>query len=76
MFEKYRIHKNMTEVESQTWTKIAEIETEDFTVEGIYNAICSYFGEEFFELDSIDNCIKEGWIELCDDGFIVWADLA
>lgn len=76
MFENYKTRKNMAEVESQTWTKIAEIETEDFTIEGIYNAICSYFGEEFFELDHIENCIKEGWIELCDDGFIIWADMA
>lgn len=66
--------KTMRETTSTTWTKLAEIATNDFTVEGIYNAIVKTFGEELYEFESIEKAIAEGFIEICADGFIVWVD--
>ncbi len=60
----------MTEVRSRTWTKIAEIPTDDFSIEGIAEAINKEFGESTY-LDII-NAIADGYIEICDDGIIVW----
>ena len=64
----------MKETTSNTWTKLAEIETTDFSHENIFNLICETFGEEIFELGEIANAIKSRFIEICEDGFIVWAD--
>lgn len=60
----------MNEVKSRTWVKMAEIPTDDFSIVGITRAIYKEFGEPFF--DNIVNAIKEGYIEICDDGIIVW----
>ena len=60
----------MANITSNTWTKIAEIETDDFSIEGIARAINKEFGEPFFE--TIENAIKDGYIEICEDGIIIW----
>ena len=60
----------MNEVKSVTWSKIAEIPTDDFTIEGIARAINKEFGEQMF--DDILEAIADGYIQICDDGIIVW----
>ena len=60
----------MNEVKSVTWTKIAEIPTDDFTIEGISRAINKEFGEPFVE--DILEAIEAGYIEIAEDGIIVW----
>ena len=66
----------MNECTSRTWTKIAEIPTDDISVDGIAMAINKEFGEPFFleayEPEDIVNAIAEGYIEICDDGIIIW----
>ena len=61
----------MNEVKSRTWTKIAEISTDDFSINGIASALNKELGEPFFE--DIKKAIKEGYIQVCEDGIIVWA---
>ena len=58
----------MNEVKSVTWTKLAEIPTDDFSIEGI--AINEEFGEQMF--DDILEAIEDGYIQVCDDGIIIW----
>ena len=60
----------MNEVKSITWTKMAEIPTDDLSIEGITRAIYTEFGEPMF--DSIYDAIAEGYIQVCEDGIIVW----
>ena len=60
----------MTDITSRTWTKIAEIPTDDFTIEGIARAINEEFGEMLFE--DVRQGIADGYIQVCDDGIIVW----
>ena len=60
----------MNEVKSVTWTKLAEIPTDDFTDEGIASAINEEFGEMLFE--DILEAIADGYIQVCDDGIILW----
>ena len=60
----------MAEITSRTWTKIAEIPTDDISVDGITRAINKEFGEPFFE--DIENAIADGYIQICDDGIIIW----
>ena len=60
----------MNEVKSITWTKMAEIQTDDFSINGIASALNKEFGVYFYE--DIKNAIKEGYIEVCDDGIIIW----
>ncbi len=60
----------MNEVKSITWTKIAEIPTDDFSIEGISSAINEEFGEPMFE--DILEAIAEGYIQVCEDGIITW----
>ena len=60
----------MAEITSRTWTKIAEIPTDDFSIEGITRAINEEFGEPMF--DDILNAIAEGYIQVCEDGIIIW----
>ncbi len=60
----------MNEVKSVTWKKVAEIPTDDFSIEGIASAINEEFGEPLFE--DILTAIADGYIEVCDDGIIVW----
>ena len=64
----------MNEVKSRTWTKMAEIPMDDFSVEGIRRAINKEFGEEFGEqmFDDILEAIADGYIQVCDDGIIIW----
>ena len=60
----------MNEVKSATWAKTAEIPTDDFSIDGIARAINEEFGEPMF--DDILDALAEGYIEICDDGIIVW----
>jgi len=60
----------MNECTSRTWTKLAEIPTDDLSVEGIAEAINNEFGEPF--VDDILEAIAEGYIQVCEDGIIVW----
>ncbi|MCQ2270996.1 MAG: hypothetical protein MJZ52_07210 [Bacteroidales bacterium] len=60
----------MQEITSSTWTKVAEIATTDSSIEAIAEAINKEFGEPMFE--DIELAIKVGFIEICDDGIIVW----
>lgn len=60
----------MNEVKSVTWSKLAEIPTDDFSIDGIAKAINEEFGELFF--DDILEAIVDGYIQVCDDGIIVW----
>ena len=60
----------MNEVKSVTWSKLAEIATDDFSIDGIIEAIDKEFGEQIF--DDILNALSKGYIEICDDGIIVW----
>lgn len=60
----------MADITSRTWTKVAEIPTEDFSIDGIIEAIDKEFGEQIF--DDILNALSEGYIEIADDGIIVW----
>ena len=60
----------MNEVKSRTWTKTAEIPTDDFSIEGIARAIYSEFGEPMFE--DILEAIADGYIQMCEDGIIIW----
>ena len=61
----------MTDSTSRTWTKLAEIKTDDFTDEGIAIAINKEFGEMLFE--DVKQEIANGYIEICEDGIIIWA---
>ena len=60
----------MDEAKSRTWTKLAEIPTDDFSIGGITEAINDEFGELFF--DDILEAIADGAIQVCEDGIIVW----
>ena len=60
----------MNEAKSRTWTKMAEIPTDDFSIEGIASAINKEFGEMLFE--DVQQEIANGYIQICDDGIIVW----
>ena len=63
----------MNEVKSVTWSKLAEIKTSEKTLMGIFKTIRREFGEDFYEdvLDVAD-AINEGYIQICDDGIIIW----
>ena len=64
----------MKEVTSVTWSKMAEIPTDDFTIAGIGRAINKEFGEMLFEdIFAVMNAISDGYIQICDDGIIVWS---
>lgn len=60
----------MNEVKSITWRKLAEIPTDDFSITGITSAICKEFGEML--LEDVEKEIANGYIEIADDGIIVW----
>lgn len=60
----------MSECTSRTWTKVAEIPTNDFSLQAIEKAIIDTFGEPI--TDDIEKAIKESYIEICEDGFVVW----
>ena len=60
----------MADITSRTWKKLAEIPTDDFTEEGIASAINKEFGEPF--IDDILNAIADGYIQVCEDGIIIW----
>ena len=63
----------MADITSRTWKKVAEIPTDDFTEEGIRRAINEEFGVGFFEdIFDVTNAIAAGYIEIADDGIIVW----
>ena len=56
----------MNEVKSRTWRKKAEIPIDGFT-----RAILQGFGEMLFNED-VQAAITNGYIQICDDGIIVW----
>ena len=60
----------MNECTSRTWTKLAEIPTDDLSIEGIASAINQEFGEPFVE--DILEAIAEGYIQVCEDGIVIW----
>ena len=60
----------MADITSRTWKKVAEIPTDDLSVEGISRAINDEFGELFF--DDILEAIADGAIQVCEDGIVVW----
>ena len=60
----------MADITSRTWKKVAEIPTDDFSIEGIIEAIDKEFGEMLFE--DVKQEIANGYIEIADDGIIVW----
>ena len=63
----------MDEAKSRTWTKLAEIKTTEKTPTDIYNVLCKEFGVDFYEdVFAVDDAIVEGYIQICDDGIIVW----
>ena len=60
----------MADITSRTWSKMAEIPTDDFTEEGIRRAINEEFGEILFE--DVRQEIADGYIQIAEDGIIVW----
>ena len=60
----------MNECTSRTWVKVAEIPTDDLSLEGISRAINKEFGEPFIR--DILELIADGYIQVCEDGIIVW----
>ena len=63
----------MADITSRTWTKLAEIKTNAKTPMGIYEVLCKEFGVDFFEdVFAVAVAILEGYIQICDDGIIIW----
>ena len=63
----------MNDVSSVTWTKTVEIKTHAKTPRGIYRVICKEFGVDFYEdVSAVADAISDGYIQICDDGIIVW----
>jgi hypothetical protein len=63
----------MNEVKSATWTKLAEIKTNAKTPMEVYNVLCREFGVDFYgDVLSVTSAILEGYIQICDDGIIIW----
>ena len=64
----------MNEVKSVTRTKMAEIKTKAKTPNGIYRVLCKEFDVNVFK-DGFDvaDAISDGYLQVCDDGIIVWA---
>lgn len=63
----------MNEVKSNAWTKFAEIKTTAKTPMGIYKVICKEFGIGFYEnAFAVANAIANEYIQVCDDGIILW----
>ena len=60
----------MNEVKSVTWTKLAEIPTDDFTDKEIARAINEEFGEMLFE--DVRQEIADGNIQIAEDEIIDW----
>ncbi len=60
----------MADITSRTCSKMAEIPMKDFSINGIRRAINEKFGEPFFE--DILSAIFAGYIQVCEDGIIVW----
>lgn len=63
----------MNEVKSGTRVKLAEIKTTAKTPMGIYKVICKEFSIGFYEnAFAVANAIANGYIQVCDDGIIIW----
>ena len=63
----------MNEVGSATWTKLAEIKTNAKTPMEVYNVLCREFGvDSYGDVLSVTAAILEGYIQICDDGIIIW----
>ena len=60
----------MADIKSRTWKKVVAIPTDDFSIAGIRRAINEEFGVMWFE--DIENAIADGYIEICEDGIIIW----
>jgi hypothetical protein len=63
----------MKDVKSITWVKVAEVKTRAKTPTGIYKVLCREFGVDFYEnAFEVEAAIAEGYVQVCDDGIIVW----
>ena len=63
----------MADITSRTWTKRAEIKTSAKTLMDIYKVICKEFDVDFCEDGfAVADAIANGYIQICDDGIIVW----
>ena len=63
----------MADITSRTWTKLAEIKTNAKTPMDVYEVICKEFGVDFCEdVLAVEDSISDGYIQICDDGIIVW----
>ena len=63
----------MNEVKSVTWTKLAEIKTTEKTLMGIFKTIRKEFDADLYaDVLDVADAINEGYIQICDDGIIVW----
>ena len=63
----------MNEVKSRTWRKMAEIPTDDFSITGITRAINKELApEDFTDILAVADAIYDNYIQICDDGIIVW----
>ena len=63
----------MNEVKSVTWSKLAEIKTNARTPKGIYEVISKEFGVDFYkDISDVVYSINHGYIQVCEDGIIVW----
>ena len=63
----------MNEAKPRTRTKLAEIKTSEKSLIGIFKAIRDEFDADLYEdpLDIVD-AINEGYIDICEDGIILW----
>ena len=63
----------MNEVKSGTWAKVAEIKTDAKTPMDIYEVLCKEFDVDFYEdVFAVTAAILDGYIQICEDGIIVW----
>ena len=63
----------MADIKSRTWKKVVAIPTDDFSIAGIGRTINEEFGEILFEdIFAVMNAIAAGYIEIADDGIIIW----
>ena len=63
----------MDEAKSRTWTKLAEIKTNEKTLMGIYKVLCKEFDADLYkDAFAVADAIDYGYIQICEDGIIVW----
>ena len=63
----------MADITSRTWKKVTEIKTSAKTLTDVYEVLCKEFGEDSYEdVFEVAVAILEGYIQICDDGIIIW----